>query len=167
MTKAIRVLAVDPGLANTGFAVIDYKAGRYKLIKYGVFTTSADERLCVRLLTIYNRLLAVIDEYRPVALGIEMLFFARNVTSAMGVSNAIGVIELCAAQNNVPIYEYTPNQIKQSVTGNTKADKETVERCVKLLLNLEAPPKPDHAADAIACALTLINFEGKKLVEAL
>ena len=150
----MRVLGIDPGLAHTGFGIVDFNSGRLSLVSYGVIETSSDDSHEVRLLAIYNRLLAVIDEFRPDHAEMETLFFARNTTSAMAVAEAKGVITLCLAQNSIPVYMYTPNQIKYAVSGTKTAGKETVEHCVQLLLNLKNPPKPDHAADALAGAIT-------------
>ena len=156
--KIRRVLGIDPGLANTGFGVVDYCDGKYRMISYGCITTKADQPHGERLLTIYSRLCAVIDEFKPDEAGMETLFFAKNVTSAMGVAEARGVVTLCLAQHCIKLGEYQPNQIKQAVTGTTKADKELVERYVKILLGLKTEPKPDHAADALAGAITHLHF---------
>ena len=153
-----RVLGIDPGLANTGFGVVDFCNGRYRMVSYGCITTGADEPHGQRLLAIYNRLCAVIDEFCPTEAGMETLYFAKNAKSAMGVSEARGVVTLCLAQHNISLGEYTPNQIKQAVTGTTTADKKVVEQYVKLLLGLETEPKPDHAADALAGAITHLHF---------
>ena len=157
-SKIRRVLGIDPGLANTGFGVVDFCNGKYRMVSYGCITTGAEEPHGQRLLTIYNRLCAVINEFRPTEAGMETLYFAKNAKSAMGVSEARGVVTLCLAQQNIKLGEYTPNQIKQAVTGTTTADKKLVERYVKLLLGLETEPKPDHAADALAGAITHIHF---------
>lgn len=153
-----RVLGIDPGLANTGFGVVDFCDGKYRMVSYGCITTKADQPHGERLLSIYNRLCAVIDEFKPDEAGMETLFFAKNVTSAMGVAEARGVVTLCLAQHCIKLGEYQPNQIKQAVTGTTKADKELVERYVKILLGLKTEPKPDHAADALAGAITHLHF---------
>ena len=157
-SKIRRVLGIDPGLANTGFGVVDFCNGRYRMVSYGCITTGTDEPHGQRLLTIYNRLRAVIDEFSPTEAGMETLYFAKNAKSAMGVSEARGVVTLCLTQHNITLGEYTPNQIKQAVTGTTTADKKLVERYVKLLLGLETEPKPDHAADALAGAITHLHF---------
>lgn len=153
-----RILGIDPGLANTGFGVIDFYNGRYRMVSYGCISTKSDTPHGERLLTIYNRLQAVIDEFKPTEAGMETLYFAKNVSSAMGVSEARGVVSLCLAQNCIKLGEYTPNQIKKAVTGNTTADKELVQNYVKLLLGLETVPKPDHAADALAGAITHVHY---------
>lgn len=157
MRKKRRVIGIDPGLASTGFGVIDACGDSVKLVSYGVIETPAHEEHGVRLLSIYNRLLAVLDEFKPDEAGMETLYFARNVTSALMVAEAKGVVTMCLAQHAVPLSMYTPNQIKLSVTGTMQADKELVERYVKLLLALETEPKPDHAADALAAAITHVH----------
>ncbi|MCR4954653.1 MAG: crossover junction endodeoxyribonuclease RuvC [Treponema sp.] len=158
--KIRRVLGIDPGLANTGFGVVDFCDGRYRMVSYGCITTKSEQPHGERLLTIYSRLCAVIDEFRPDEAGMETLYFARNVSSAMGVAEARGVVSLCLAQHNIKLGEYTPNQIKQAVTGTASADKELVQRYVKILLGLKTEPKPDHAADALAGAITHLHFCG-------
>lgn len=155
--KMKRVIGIDPGLASTGFGVIDYCPGKMKLISYGVIETSPEDDHSTRLLAIYNRLLAVLLEFRPDAAEMETLYFAKNVSSAMAVAEAKGVVTLCLAQQGIPITMYTPNQIKSAVTGTASADKETVEQYVQILLELETKPQPDHAADALAGAITYIN----------
>lgn len=155
-----RVLGIDPGLANTGFGVVDFVNGRYRMVSYGCITTKADEPHGQRLMKIYSNLCAVIDEFRPDEAGMETLFFARNATSAMSVAEARGVVTLCLAQHGIKLGEYQPNQIKQAVTGTTKADKALVEKYVKILLGLETEPKPDHAADALAGAITHLHYSG-------
>lgn len=153
----MRVMGIDPGLANTGFGVVDVENNKLKFVSYGVIETSAEESHEIRLLAIYNRLCAVIEEFMPDVAEMETLYFARNTSSALAVAEAKGVISLCFAQKNIPLYAYTPNQIKYSVTGTKTADKETVQNCVKLLLKLKDIPKPDHASDALAGAITHIN----------
>lgn len=157
ISKKRRVIGIDPGLANTGFGIVDFENGRYKMVSYGVITTSSDLPHGHRLMTIYSRLCAILSEFEPKEAGMETLYFAKNVTSAMSVSEARGVVSLCLAQHGILAGEYTPNQIKQSVTGTASADKELVEKYVKLLLGLKTEPKPDHAADALAGAITHIN----------
>ena len=155
--KTIRVLGIDPGLANTGWGIVDFSQNRYKLVDYGVIETNKEQSHGERLLEIYNRMVCIIQEFNPTQAGMENLFFARNVTSAMGVSESRGVLILCLTQHAINLQEYTPNAIKQSVTGTASANKELVQKYVKLLLGLNETPKPDHAADAIAAAITHIN----------
>ncbi len=152
-----RVIGIDPGLANTGFGIVDFVNGRYRMVSYGCITTNANEPHGERLMKIYSNLCAVIDEFKPTEAGMETLYFAKNVTSAMSVAEARGVVTLCLAQHGIKLGEYQPNQIKQAVTGSTRADKKLVQSYVKLLLGLEVQPKPDHAADALAGAITHIH----------
>lgn len=158
-----RVLGIDPGLANTGFGVVDYVNGRYRMVSYGCISTGADEPHGQRLMKIYSNLCAIIDEFRPDEAGMETLYFARNVSSALSVAEARGVCTLCLAQHGIKLGEYQPNQIKQAVTGTTKADKKLVEKYVKILLGLEVEPKPDHAADALAGAITHLHYSWKNI----
>lgn len=157
-SKIRRVIGIDPGLANTGFGVVDFSNGRYRMVSYGTITTNSDEPHGQRLLTIYNRLCAIIDEFKPTEAGMETLYFAKNAKSAMGVSEARGVVTLCLAQHCIKLGEYRPMQIKQSITGDQTASKELVEKYVQLLLGLKTPPKPDHAADALAGAITHLHY---------
>ena len=156
--KKRRILGIDPGLAHTGFGIIDSFMGNYSLVSYGVIETSSDEDHGTRLLAIYNRLIAVIDEFHPDEAEMETLYFARNTSSAMAVAEAKGVITLALSQCAIPLSLYTPNQIKYSVTGSKTADKETVEQYVQILLKMKVKPEPDHAADALAGAITHVNF---------
>ena len=155
--KLRRVLGIDPGLANTGFGVLDFSSGRYRMVSYGLIETTNQMSHSERLLTIYSRLQAVIDEFKPTEACMEALFFAKNVTSAISVAEAKGVVTLCLAQNAIPVSEYKPNQIKKAVTGTASADKELVEKYVQLLLKLDSPVKPDHAADALAGAICHVH----------
>ena len=158
MAKKIRrVLGIDPGLAHTGFGVVESVEGKIRLVSYGVIETNAEESHELRLLAIYNRLLALIDEFRPDEAEMESLYFSRNASSALAVAEAKGVITLCLAQQNIPLYIYTPNKIKSTVTGTSSADKETVEQYVQILLNMKVRPQPDHAADALAGAITHLH----------
>lgn len=159
-TDPMLILGIDPGLASTGWGVIDSDGTRFRLIAYGCIETDSKQNHSLRLLEIYNKILAVINEFKPDQASMETLYFAKNVTSALGVSEARGVVSLCLAQNAIPLTEYSPNTIKQSVSGTATADKSLVQRCVKMLLGLQEIPKPDHAADAIAAAITHVNSTG-------
>lgn len=151
--KIRRVLGIDPGLKNTGFGVVECYKNKYRMVSYGVIETSSESPHSERLLTIYSRLQAVINEFNPTEACMEALFFAKNVTSAISVAEAKGVVTLCLAQNVIPIFEYKPNQIKKAVTGTASADKELVEKYVQIILNLKVKPEPDHASDALAGAI--------------
>lgn len=155
--KARRIIGIDPGLANTGFGVVDFENGRYRMVSYGCITTKNTQTHQERLLTIYSRLQAVIDEFKPDESSMEALFFVKNVTSGISVAEAKGVVTLCLAQNAINLSEYKPNQIKKAVTGSATADKLLVEKYVQLLLNLKERPNPDHASDALACAICHIH----------
>ena len=155
--KKKRIIGIDPGIAHTGFGVIDAIGQTKRLVSYGIIETSPDDDHGTRLLAIYNRLVAVLEEFKPDEAGMETLYFARNVSSALNVAEAKGVVTMCLSQFAIPLSMYTPNQIKTSVTGSGRADKDLVERYVKILLNLETEPKPDHAADALAAAITHIH----------
>lgn len=155
-----RVIGIDPGLANTGFGIVDFVNGRYRMVSYGCITTKPDEPHGQRLLKIYNNLIAVIREFEPTEASMETLYFDKNAKSAMTVSEARGVVTLCLAQQCIPLGEYRPVQIKQAVTGTQQADKKLVEKYVKILLGLEVEPKPDHAADALAGAITHLHVTG-------
>lgn len=153
-----RIIGIDPGLANTGFGIIDEESGRLRLVGYGVVETAADEPHPSRLLKIHGGISRVVAEFAPDEAAMEELFFGRNATSAMGVSEAKGVATLALAQAGLITATYRPNQIKSSVTGTQQSPKETVERYVALLLSLKSPPRPDHAADALAAAITHAHY---------
>ena len=150
----MRILGIDPGTAITGFGVIDCVGDRFKFVDAGVIRTPKEEDMADRLVTIYDEITELITEFKPDQISIELLFFARNVTTAMTVGQARGVVILAAAKAKIPITEYTPMQIKQAVTGYGKADKAQIQQMVKQLLNLSEIPKPDDAADGLAIAIT-------------
>lgn len=152
-----RILGIDPGLASTGWGIIESDGARYKYIAHGVIETAAATPHGQRLLFIYDELQKVIKQYQPQFSGMETLYFVKNVTSALSVAEARGIVTLCLVQNNIPLGEYTPTKIKQSVCGTGKAEKIIVQNCVKMLLGLKEIPKPDHAADALAAAITHAN----------
>jgi len=155
-------LGIDPGLAQTGFGIIDYDKCRYAHVTHGVIETSADEDISVRLQKIYNKLKKVTSQYKPDEVSIEAIYFAKNVLSAIPVAHAKGVIHLICAQAKIPAIEYSPLKIKQTIVGNGRADKNQVQELVKLLLKLEKAPKPDHASDALAAAICHCNNRGFK-----
>lgn len=152
-----RIIGIDPGLANTGFGIIDCKKNKVSLVSYGVISTKADQSHEERLKILYEKFCMVLDEFKPDQGEMETLYFARNTSSALAVAEAKGVVTLALAQRNISVNYYTPNQIKYSVTGSKTADKETVEKYVAILLGLKEAPKPDHAADALAGAITHFN----------
>lgn len=137
-----------------GFGVIDVSGQKVQLVDAGVIRTPVKEDDAVRLETIYQELTDIIVQTKPEIMSVEKLFFARNVTTAMTVSQARGVVLLCARLTGLEIFEYTPMQIKQAITGYGKADKKQIQEMVRVLLKLKEIPKPDDAADALAAALT-------------
>ena len=150
----MRILGIDPGTGILGFGVIDVVKGQPVLVDAGVIRTPVHEDDAVRLLTIYDELTEIIKLTKPEVMSVEKLFFARNVTTAMTVSQARGVVLLCGMQAGMGIAEYTPMQIKQAVTGYGKADKKQMQEMVRVILQLKEIPKPDDAADALAAAIT-------------
>ncbi len=150
----MRVLGIDPGTATTGLGLIaEDHPGQYSVLDVRVITTPAGLPAPERLIQIYQQIQDYILLHQPEAAAVEKLFFQRNVTSAFAVGQARGVVILALAQAGVPIFEYTPLEVKQAVTGYGAADKKQVQQMVKILLNLEFTPKPDDAADALAIAI--------------
>ena len=151
---AVRVLGIDPGYALMGWGVVDCEGSRMQLVNYGCIETKAGNPMQHRLRTLQLGIRDLLSIYKPDEVAFEELFFARNVTTALMVGAARGAAIISAAEYTENLYEYTPMQIKQAVTGYGKADKKQVQQMVKLLLHMEEIPKPDDAADAIACAIT-------------
>lgn len=150
----MRIIGIDPGTGILGFGVIDVVGGRSKLVTAGVIKTPAHTPLDERLEEIFNGLNQIITETQPTVMSIEKLFFAQNITTAISVSHARGVAMLCGRLAHLPIAEYTPLQIKQTLAGYGRADKKQIQEMVRLHLNLQVAPKPDDAADALAAAIT-------------
>ena len=148
------VLGIDPGYALMGWGVVEAEGSRMKLINYGCIETKAGVPMQNRLRTLQLGIRDLLNIYRPDDVAFEELFFARNVTTALMVGAARGAAIIAAAEYTQNLYEYTPMQIKQAITGYGKADKKQIQQMVKLLLKLDEIPKPDDAADAIACAIT-------------
>lgn len=150
----MRILGIDPGTGILGFGVIDVvKPGKVKLVDGGVIRTPVKQPDSERLKTIYDELHEIIEATKPEIMSVEKLFFAQNVTTAMSVSQARGVVLLCGEQHGLSLFEYTPLQIKQAVTGYGKADKKQVQEMVRVILGLNQVPKPDDCADALAAAI--------------
>lgn len=152
-TKAEIVLGIDPGLADTGYGLILKDGGRLSLIAYGCVKTKKDKDLGERLKQINRELTALIKKFKPTQLAVEQLFFCKNVKTALVVGQARGVIILTAIENNLPIYEFTPLQVKQAVASYGRAEKRQIQEMVKILLHLKNCPQPDDAADALAIAI--------------
>jgi crossover junction endodeoxyribonuclease RuvC len=150
----MRIIGIDPGTGILGFGVIDTDGRSSKLVTAGVIITPPHTPLDERLEEIYDGLTEIIAETKPQLMSIEKLFFARNVTTAMSVSHARGVAMLAGRKARLDLAEYTPMQIKQTLTGYGKADKKQVQEMVRMHLGLKEIPKPDDAADALAAAIT-------------
>lgn len=148
------VLGIDPGFAIVGYGVIEAQNGNFKVLDYGSVDTPKEETLPVRLAMIETGLQELIEKFHPDAIAVEELFFTKNITTGIAVAEARGVILLTAVKSCGKLYEYTPNQIKQAITGWGGADKKQMQLMVKTLLKLKNIPKPDDAADALAVALT-------------
>ncbi len=149
----MRILGIDPGYATIGFGVLDAQRGNTKLLQYGTITTPPDLPFEKRLQMIYEDMNRLLDAMEPDAMAIEELFWGHNVTTGIGVSHGRGIIFLAAAQRELPVFEYTPMQIKQAVVGYGNATKLQVMDMTKRLLHMEKAARPDDAADAIAVAL--------------
>ena len=160
------ILGADPGLANTGWGIVAKKRGQYRALAYGCIHTSADISTSKRLKQIFDELLAVIDRFHPTELGIESIFFGANSQSAFATGQAKGAILIACASRDMHVEEYTPMQIKQSVTGTGTASKEQVQYMVRSILRLEKTPTPDHAADALAAAVCHGNLRELRSLEA-
>lgn len=149
----MRILGIDPGYGITGFGLIDAQRGQYRLLNCGAITTPPHTEFSWRLEVIYHDMTELLRVAQPEAVAIEELFFGHNVTTGIGVAQSRGVILLAIRQAGVPIYEYKPMQVKQAVVGYGNATKHQMQDMTKRLLRLQAMPKPDDAADAIAIAL--------------
>ena len=149
----MRILGIDPGYGITGFGIVEAQAGACRLLRCGAITTPPNTEFSWRLEVIYNDMCQLLETAKPDAVAIEELFFGQNVTTGINVAQSRGVILLAIRQAGVPIYEYKPMQVKQSVVGYGNATKRQVMDMTKRILHLEALPKPDDAADAIAIAL--------------
>ena len=146
-------LGIDPGTAICGYGLVEMTGSRLQPIHYGAVFTDKDEKPEMRLKKIFEELSSLIDLYKPDFMSVEKLFFNKNVTTAIAVGQARGVIVLTAALKDIPVVEYTPIQIKQAITGTGRADKNQVTFMVQKLLNIKEKPKPDDVADALAIAI--------------
>ena len=151
------IIGIDPGYAITGYGIIEKSGKRLKVIDYGVIETKPKTDFEVRLLTINEHVRSLLEIYKPDYMAIEELFLSRNTTTAIGTAQARGVVIVEAARANIPVYEFTPGQIKLAVTGYGKAEKKQVQMMVTRLLSLKEIPKPDDAADGLAVAICLAN----------
>ncbi|MCL1813611.1 MAG: crossover junction endodeoxyribonuclease RuvC [Treponema sp.] len=158
-----RIIGIDPGLASTGWGIVDYEKSRIKYLAHGCIVTEAALPRVERLFKIYREINNVLDTYIPSEAAMETLYFGKNVSSAIAVAEARGVLSLAMAERNLPLTECTPNQIKQAVTGVKKAEKEQVQEMVALILGLPVIPAPDHAADALGAAICAAHGSIKEM----
>lgn len=149
----MKILGIDPGFAIVGCGIVDYTGNKFTVIDHMAVTTQAGLPLAQRLKTIYEDMSSIIDRYKPDAVAVEELFFNTNITTAIAVGQARGVILLAAVNRGVEIFEYTPLQVKQAVVGYGRAEKGQVQQMVKMILNLKEIPKPDDVADGLALAI--------------
>ena len=147
------IMGIDPGLATIGFGLVIKNGDKYRAVEYGAITTAPKQMIEKRLDDIYNDMMELLDRYKPDCLAIEELFFNSNTTTAIDVAMARGVILLAAYKSGVDVYEYTPLEVKSSVVGYGRAEKQQVQYMVRLMLNLKETPRPDDVADALALAL--------------
>ena len=159
----MRILGIDPGVAIVGFGLIESERGAVRMLQYGAVNTAAGLPLATRLVQIEQDLTQLIQQFRPDEIAIEELFFSKNITTGIAVAHGRGVILCTAEKLGVPIYEYTPMQVKQAVTGYGKAVKKQVQEMTRVLLHLPAVPKPDDTADALAMAITFCHTNGNQL----
>lgn len=156
----MRIIGIDPGYAIMGYGIVDYKGSRFTPVVYGSITTEAHTPNEERLMTLFDELSGIIEEYRPDEASIEELFYNTNATTAIMVGEARGTALLACAKAGVSISEYTPLQIKSALTGYGRADKKQVQAMVKMILGLSEVPKPDDTADALAAAICHAHHAG-------
>ena len=157
------IFGIDPGFATIGYGVIDYTGNRFRVIEYGVMTTPAHTPFSERLESIFDQVTLLLEKHRPDAISMEELFFNTNITTGIQVAHARGVLVLGAKKKNISIYEYTPLQVKQAITGYGRAEKRQVMEMTKMFLNLDKIPRPDDAADALALAICHAHSAGSSL----
>jgi crossover junction endodeoxyribonuclease RuvC len=148
-----RIIGIDPGLAASGWGIVDFDNQRLIYIAHGCIETHPDRSGAERLFYIYKAFCSVLDTYQPRESAIETIYFGRNITSAMPVAEARGVLSMALAEREIPVRDFSPRLIKQAVVGRGTADKGQIQEMVRLLLGLEAIPTPDHAADALGAAV--------------
>ena len=153
-----RIIGIDPGLASTGWGIVDCSKSKIRYIDHGNIETKAGRSQAERLFFIMESLRSIVDTFKPGEAAVETLYFGKNVSSAIPVAEARGVIFAALAERGLPIQEFRPNAIKQGVTGISGADKKQVQEMVKIILGLSEIPKPDHAADALGAAICAANL---------
>ncbi|MBQ3107663.1 MAG: crossover junction endodeoxyribonuclease RuvC [Firmicutes bacterium] len=157
----MRIIGIDPGFALMGYGIVEMQGNKFQAVDYGSLATPAGMDMPSRLKMLYDDLTAKIVEFKPQAASIEELFFNKNITTAIFVAQARGVAILACANAGIPVYEYTPMQIKQALVGYGKAEKKQMQQMTKLLLGLKEVPKPDDTADALAAAICHGNSAGE------
>lgn len=151
----MKILGIDPGIGICGFGLIEFCPGaKTRALDFGAVTTKVDASMPTRLLELYESLLEVFNDTKPEMVAVEKLFFSKNITTGIAVAEARGIVLLVAGQKGLPVYEYTPNEIKKALTGYGSASKTQMQEMVKTELSLDKKPKPDDAADALAAAIT-------------
>lgn len=160
----MRILGIDPGIAIVGFGLIDADRGRTQLLNYGAITTPAGLPLARRLVQIEQDMEALIAQLKPDAIAVEELFFSNNITTGIAVAHGRGIILCTAEKSGVPLYEYTPMQVKQAITGYGKAVKKQIQEMTRIMLHLESVPKPDDTADALGMAIAHCHCSRSRLM---
>ncbi len=155
----MKVLGIDPGTAAMGYGIVERIGGRLREVDHGCLVTSPDLSMPERLLAVHSLVDELLELHQPDLMGVERLFFSRNVQTALGVGQARGVILLAAAEHGTPVREATPNEVKSAIAGYGAADKEQVQRMVQLVLGMSERPRPDDAADALAIAAWVANTD--------
>ncbi len=156
----MRILGIDPGYAIVGYGVLDYRSNHFGIVDFGAITTPAGMDFGRRLEIIYDEMQVLIKKTKPEAMAIEKLFYNTNAKTVIDVGQARGVLLLAAQKNHLPVYEYTPLQVKQSVVGYGRAEKKQVQEMTRLMLHLDKVPKPDDTADALAMAICHAHTSG-------
>ncbi|GHV95292.1 crossover junction endodeoxyribonuclease RuvC [Spirochaetia bacterium] len=152
-----RIIGIDPGLASTGWGLIDCSGGKIRYVDHGSIETKADRPRAERLFFIMESIRSILENYQPAEAAIETLYFGRNVSSAIPVAESRGVVSAILAERGMTISEFTPNAIKKGITGVSAADKKQVQEMVRIILGLSEIPRPDHAADALGAAICAAN----------
>jgi crossover junction endodeoxyribonuclease RuvC len=153
----LRIIGVDPGLADSGYGIVEEDGGTLRAVRHGCISTSKETPFPERLRSIYDEFSRVLEETRPDACALEALYFAKNAKSAFQVGHARGVFILGASLAGLPVFEYTPIQIKKALVGAGRAEKQQVQYMTKVILRLDEIPRPDHASDALAAAICHLN----------
>lgn len=160
----MQILGIDPGIAIVGFGLIEADRGRTRLLNYGAITTPAGLPLARRLVQIEQDMEALIAQLKPDAIAVEELFFSNNITTGIAVAHGRGIILCTAEKSGVPLYEYTPMQVKQAITGYGKAVKKQIQEMTRIMLHLESVPKPDDTADALGMAIAHCHCSRSRLM---